>query len=131
MNTTKKISKALDKYRPLNLSDRTKKEIRESKLKVGSKVRLTKKAGAFDRNINNQFRSHTIGGVIKDSQSLLDAIHFYMVGLDLYKSAKILKFNDNASGSNKPEVGVYLEFTFTDGKKLTSWYYLKDVVKMK
>lgn len=131
MKTANKISKALDKYRPLNLNDKTKKAIRESKLKIGSKVRLTKQAGAFDRNINNLFKSHTIGGVIKDSEALISAVHFYMIGLDLYKSAKILNFNDDASGSNKPEPGVHLEFTFIDGKKLTSWYYLKDVVKSK
>lgn len=129
--TAKKISKVLDKHRSSNLSDATKKAIDKTKLKIGSKVYLKHKSAAFDRNVNSLFQAHSIGGVIQKAEDLDSAIHYYLIGLGQYEYAKVLSFNDDASGGKKPEPGVHLEFKFKDGKKLTSWYYLKDVVKMK
>lgn len=129
--SAKKVSKVLDKYRPDNLTDKTKKAITKAKVKIGSKVYLKHKSAAFDRNINSLFQSHTIGGVIKRAEDLDSAIHYYLIGLGQYEYAKVLNFNDDAGGGKIPEPGVYLEFKFKDGKKITSWYYLKDVVKMK
>jgi len=109
----------------------TQKAINKLKLKVGDKVYLKHKAAAWDRDIHNVFKSHTIGGVIQKPDDLDSAIHYYLIGLGQYEYAKILKFNNDASGGYKSVPGVYLEFKFKDGKKIRSWYYLKDVVKMK
>ena len=118
--------------REMRLADVTKKVINKRRLKIGDKVYLKHKSAAWDRNVNNLFKAHTIGGVIQKAEDLDSAIHYYLIGLGSYEYAKILKFNDDAGGGlKKPQPGVYLEFKFRDGKKLHSWYYLKDVVKMK
>lgn len=113
------------------LTEDTKKIISRRRLKVGDKVYLKHKSTAWDRNVYNLFKAHAIGGAIQKHEDLDSAIHYYLIGLGQYEYAKILKFTNDSSGGYKDVPGVYLEFKFKDGKKLRSWYYVKDVVKMK
>lgn len=126
-----KIKKQLAKYSSHNLSEKTKRLISARKLKIGDKVKIKEPSRAFYKNINKLFESHTVGGVIKDATALKSAIQYYMLGQGMYKYAKIVEFNNDASGGHTPIPGVKLLFVFADKSELTSWYYIKDVVKMK
>lgn len=115
----------------MNLTDLSKAELKKKGFKIGSSVRLKRYAEKRELDIQVQFSSNEIGGVIISPTHLESAIRYYLVGLGVYTSASIIELNNGADGEKPYMPGALISFKFKDGGTLEGWYSIRDLTKKK